>query len=304
MSRRAILPASSGQPFTMRLVIVSGLSGSGKSVALNMLEDLGWYCVDNIPAGLLNAFVSHSVQRPGSPYERSAVGLDARNEPDAIASVPHLVRDLRKSGISCEIIYLHADESMLLRRYGETRLRHPLARVGVDLHDAIAEELRLLEPITYSADLVIDTSRTSVHELREIIRNRVEKRRSGRLSIQFESFGFKHGIPTSADFVFDARTLPNPYWMPALQSLTGRDQPVIDFLDREPAVQALLADITAFIERRIPLYLENNRGYLTVAVGCTGGQHRSVFLVERLTTYFMARYPDVVARHDSLRSSA
>ena len=288
----------------MHLVIVSGLSGSGKSVALNMLEDLGWYCIDNIPAGLLNAFNSHSVRLKSRIYERSAVGLDARNEPDEIASVPQIVRELRKSGIGCEIIYLHADENMLLRRYGETRRRHPLAREGLDLKGAMAEEMRLIEPITYSADLVIDTTHTSVHELREMIRARVEKRRSGRLSIMFESFGYKYGIPGGADFVFDARTLPNPYWDPALQPLSGKDAPVIAFLETQPAVQALLTDIIGFLERRIPLYQENNRGYLTVAIGCTGGQHRSVFLVERLAQHFASRYPDVVARHGSLRSSA
>ncbi len=288
----------------MRLVIVSGLSGSGKSVALNMLEDLGWYCIDNIPAGLLNAFVSHAVRRPDPIYERSAVGLDARNEPDEIAGIPQTVRELRRSGIECEIIYLHADEGMLLRRYGETRRRHPLVRDGVDLKGAIAAELKLLEPITNSADLVVDTTRTSVHELRELMRARVEQRRSRRLSIMFQSFGFKNGIPSGADFVFDARTLPNPYWVPELQPLNGRDAAVIQFLEAEPAVKALLEDIIAFIERRIPLYVENNRGYLTVAVGCTGGQHRSVYLVERLAAYFAARYPSVVARHDSLPTKA
>jgi RNase adapter protein RapZ len=288
----------------VRLLIVTGLSGSGKSVALNMLEDLGWYCIDNIPAGLLNAFISHTVRRPNRAYDRTAVGLDARNEPDEIASVPQLVGELRKSGIGCEIIYLHAGEAMLLRRYGETRRRHPLVREGVDLRAAIADELRLLEPMTYSADLVIDTSRTSVHELRELIRARVEQRRAGRLSIMFESFGFKHGIPSGADFVFDARTLPNPYWEPTLQPLSGRDPAVIAFLEAQPAVRELLDDVVGFLERRIPLYLENNRGYLTVAVGCTGGQHRSVYLVERLAAHFAARYPDVVARHGSLRTSA
>ncbi len=284
----------------MRLVIVSGLSGSGKSVALNMLEDLGWYCIDNIPAGLLNAFISHAVRSQDPIYERSAVGLDARNEADEIAGIPQTVRELRKSGIECEIVYLHADEAMLLRRYGETRRRHPLAREGIDLKGAIAAELKLLEPITYSADLVVDTSRTSVHELREMVRARVEQRRGRTLSMMFQSFGFKNGIPSGADFVFDSRTLPNPYWVPELQPLDGRDPAVIEFLEREPAVRDLLDDIIGFIERRIPLYLEHNRAYLSVAVGCTGGQHRSVYLVEKLVAHFGARYPGVVARHDAL----
>lgn len=288
----------------MRLVIVSGLSGSGKSVALNMLEDIGWYCVDNIPAGLLNAFISHTVRSGNQSYQRAAVGIDARNEASEILGVPQQVRELRRSGIPCEIIYLHADESVLLRRYAETRRRHPLAREGADLRAAIAEERRLLEPITYSADLVIDSSRLSVHELRELIRVRVEQRREGRLSIMFESFGFKHGIPSDADFVFDARTLPNPYWEPALQQLTGRDRPVIDFLEAHPAVAELYQDIVAFLAKRIPVYMSNNRGYLTVAIGCTGGQHRSVYLVDRLAAHFASLYPHVIARHGALGDRA
>lgn len=288
----------------MRLVIVSGLSGSGKSVALNMLEDMGWYCVDNIPAGLLNAFISHTLRSQNDAYQRAAVGIDARNEASEILGVPQQVMDLRRSGIPCEIIYLHADEPVLLRRYAETRRRHPLARDGADLRAAIAEERRLLEPITYSADLVIDSSRLSVHELRELIRVRVEQRREGRLSIMFESFGFKHGIPSDADFVFDARTLPNPYWEPALQPLTGRDRPVIEFLEAHPAVIELYDDIVAFLEKRIPVYTSNNRGYLTVAIGCTGGQHRSVYLVDRLAAHFASRYPQVIARHGALGERA
>ena len=288
----------------MRLVIVSGMSGSGKSVALNMLEDLGWFCTDNIPAGLLNAFIAHAVQRPKSVYDKSALGLDARNDPGDITTVPELVMSLRKSGIACEIIYLYADEAVLLKRYGETRRRHPLVRDGLDLKSAIAEELRLLEPITYTADLVIDTTRMSIHELRDMIRARVEPRSQGRLSIMFESFGFKHGIPGGADFVFDARTLPNPYWLPALQTLNGRDAPVVEFLESAPEVRQLLDDIVAFLERRIPLYLKHNRAYLSVAIGCTGGQHRSVYLADKLAKHFAAHYPGVVARHASLSNSA
>lgn len=288
----------------MRLVIVSGLSGSGKSVALNMLEDLGWFCTDNIPAGLINAFISHAVQRPKGPYDKSALGLDARNDPGDVATLPDLVQQLRRSGIACETIYLYADEAALLKRYGETRRRHPLVRDGVDLKAAIDAELRLLEPITYTADLVIDTTRMSVHELRDMIRARVEPRTENRLSIMFESFGFKHGIPGGADFVFDARTLPNPYWNPVLQPLTGRDPAVIEFLDGEPEVTRLYEDIVGFIERRIPLYAKHNRAYLTVAIGCTGGQHRSVYLAERLARHFGASHPSVVARHTSLQSNA
>ena len=284
----------------MRVIIVSGLSGSGKSVALRMLEDLGWYCIDNIPAGLLNDFISHTVRSAEDIYSRTAIGLDARNRPAELASIPNIVRDLRKSGIACDVIYLHADEYILLRRYGETRRRHPLTRDGVDLREAISEERRLLEPLSYAADLVIDTSRTSVHELREIIRARVEQRQDGEISMMFESFGFKHGMPGDADFVFDARTLPNPYWDPALQPLSGLDEHVVAYLDSHASVHRYLADIISFLEGRIPEYQRNNRSYLTVAIGCTGGQHRSVYLVEKLAAHFAVNHPKVIARHTSL----
>ena len=284
----------------MRVIIVSGLSGSGKSVALRMLEDLGWYCIDNIPAGLLNDFISHTVRTAEDIYARTAIGLDARNRPAELARIPHLVRDLRKSGIACEVIYLHADEQMILRRYGETRRRHPLSGGGIDLRAAIAQERQLLEPLVYSADLVVDTTRTSVHELRELIRARVEQRRDREISIMFESFGFRHGIPSDADFVFDVRTLPNPYWDPVLQPLSGLDAAVIAFLGAQEPVREYLDDIVGFLERRIPDYQRNNRGYLTVAIGCTGGQHRSVYLVERLSAHFTAQGRTVITRHTSL----
>jgi len=287
-----------------RLVVVSGLSGSGKSVALNMLEDLGWYCIDNIPAGLVQALVSHSLRSDESMYRRLAVGLDARNRPDDLSSIPALVADLRRSGLRCEVLYLHAEDEVILRRYGETRRRHPLAGAGVSLADAIAEERRLLHPLIDSADLVIDTSRMSVHELRDIVSRRIEPQAPERLSILFESFGFKHGTPGDADFVFDARTLPNPYWEPALQPLTGLDAKVVAFLEASPKVGRLFDDLVRFIEGRLPEYEAANRGYLTVAIGCTGGQHRSVYLVERLAKHFRAKYPQLLVRHNALPQRA
>jgi len=284
----------------IRLVVVSGLSGSGKSVALNMLEDLGWYCIDNIPAGLVQALVSHSLRTEEPIYRRLAVGLDARNRPDDLASIPALVADLRRSGLRCEVVYLHAEDEVLLRRYAETRRRHPLAGADKSLADAIAEERRLLHPLIDSADLVIDTSRMSVHELRDLVAKRVEPQAPGRLSILFESFGFKHGMPGDADFVFDTRTLPNPYWEPALQPLTGRDSRVIAFLESSPRVERMVVDLIHFLESRLPEYEEAHRGYLTVAIGCTGGQHRSVYLVERLAAHFRQKYPQLLVRHNAL----
>ena len=284
----------------MRLVVVSGLSGSGKSVALNMLEDLGWFCIDNIPAALLQGLVSHTLKDEEPMYRRLAVGLDARNRPGDLDAVPQLIGDLRRSGIRCEEIYLHAEDEALLRRFAETRRRHPLAGSGVSLAEAIAAERRLLQPLADAADLVVDTSAMSVHRLREIVRQRIEERRASRLSILFESFGYKSGIPGDADFVFDTRTLPNPYWEPALKPLTGKDAAVRDFLESNPDVTRLYEDIVRFIEARIPEYERNNRGYLTIAIGCTGGQHRSVYLAERLAAHFSTRYPQVLVRHTSL----
>lgn len=285
----------------MRIIVVSGLSGSGKSVALHMLEDLGFYCIDNIPAALLKPFISHTVRAAEPTYERTAVGLDARNTPAEIAIVPRLIDELRRSGIACEVLFLVASEEELLRRFAETRRKHPMSRENnVDLREAMARERELLEPILYAADLVIDTSRMGVHELREVVHQRVEKRAAGRLSITFQSFGFKHGLPGDADFVFDARSLPNPYWEPSLRHLTGRDPEVVRFLEAQPGVATLIDDIDRFIEARVPEYHASNRGYLTVAVGCTGGQHRSVYIVERLAERFAARHPNVTARHSAL----
>ena len=284
----------------MRIIILSGLSGSGKSVALHMLEDLGFYCIDNIPAALLKPFISYTVRSPEPTYERTAIGLDARNTAAEIATVPQLIDELRRSGIQCEVIFLVTSDEELLRRFAETRRKHPMSGHNVDLRDAMALERQLLEPIVYAADLVIDTSKMGVHALREIIHERVEQRSVGRLSITFESFGFKHGIPGDADFVFDARSLPNPYWEPSLRNLTGRDPEVIRFLEAQTTVGTLIADIAQFMSARIPEYQASNRGYLTVAVGCTGGQHRSVYIVDRLAETFGSRFSNVSARHSSL----
>jgi len=284
----------------MQLIILSGLSGAGKSVALHMLEDLGYYCIDNIPAALLKAFISHTLRSGEKVYERTAIGLDARNTDAEIASVPTLVDELRRSGIECEILFLVAAEEELLRRFAETRRAHPLSRQGESLREAIASERRLLDPIANHADQVIDTSRLGVHDLRDLINRRADPRERGRLSLLFESFGFKYGIPGDADFVFDARSLPNPYWDKSLRPLNGRDPPVIRFLEQQPGVRRYIEDVAAFLEARIPVYRESARRYLTVAVGCTGGQHRSVYITERLAERFARSLPEVSVRHAAL----
>ena len=284
----------------MRLIILSGLSGAGKSVALHMLEDLGYYCIDNIPAALLKAFISHTVRSSEKVYERTAIGLDARNTDAEIALVPTLVDELRRSGIDCEILFLVAAEEELLRRFAESRRAHPLSRQGESLREAIATERRLLEPIVNYADQVIDTSRLGVHDLRDLIYRRVDARVGERLSLLFESFGFKYGIPGDADFVFDARSLPNPYWEKALRPLNGRDAAVMRFLEQQPGVAEFIADVATFLDARLGAYRDSARRYLTVAVGCTGGQHRSVYIAERLAERFARTLPEVSVRHAAL----
>jgi UPF0042 nucleotide-binding protein len=284
----------------MRLVIVSGLSGSGKSVALHELEDIDFYCVDNIPAALLKPFIAHTIRGTDEVYRRTAVGLDARNRPNEIDTIPALVGELKRSGIACEVLFLHASDEVLLKRYAETRRKHPLVREEVSLREAIDTERKLLEPITSAADLVIDTSSMTVHTLRERIRERVARESAARVSLMFESFGYKHGIPGDADFVFDVRSLPNPYWDHSLRHLTGRDAQVIAYLAAFQSVRAMIDSIAEFLGPRIAEFEEANRSYLTIAIGCTGGQHRSVYIAEQLAAHFRRKFPQVLTRHDSL----
>lgn len=286
----------------MRLVIVSGLSGSGKSVALAMLEDLDYYCVDNIPAGLLPGFIAYTVRTSEPAYRLTAVGVDARNRPEDLADVPRLVAELRRSGIGCDVLFLRAGNDVLLKRFSETRRRHPLSRQGLGLQEALEQEDRLLAPVATAADLTIDTSQLSVHDLREMIRERVVERPVTGPSLLFESFAYRHGVPDDADFVFDARALPNPFWEPALRDLTGRDATVARYLDNKEEAAAFLTDITAFLERWLPSLVRSNRSYLTVAVGCTGGQHRSVYLAEKLAAHFNASFGQALVRHRDLAS--
>lgn len=284
----------------LRLIIVSGLSGSGKSVALHVLEDLGYYCIDNIPAALLKSAVHevHSGENPAA--ERLAVGVDARNRPQDLEALPGLIADLREQGVHTEIVFLHASDEVLLQRYSESRRRHPLATHGAELRIAIEAEREILARINDAADLIIDTSRTSIYELADVIRQRVDSRKSESLSVLIESFGFKHRIPADADFVFDTRCLPNPYWSAALRGLTGLDQEVIEFLDAEDDFNAMYEDIVAFLDRWIPRFEDAHRGYLTIAIGCTGGQHRSVHMAEKIATELRKKHEPVLTRHNNI----
>ncbi len=283
----------------MRLIIVSGLSGSGKSVALNVLEDLGYFCIDNIPVALVHSFVEEILPRQDPAYDFVALGLDARNVPDLV-QLPQLIRELRSSGIACELIFLQADDDILLSRFSETRRKHPLTGRQLGLVEAIAAEKDLLSPIVDMADLIIDTSETNVYGLRDQIRERVGGREADSLSILVESFGYKHGLPAEADFVFDVRCLPNPYWEPSLRHLCGKDAPVKDFLKASPAVNDMIKDIVGFLGRWIPHYQNFQRPYLTIAIGCTGGQHRSVYIAEEVAATLTEKHGPVHVQHQEL----
>lgn len=284
----------------LRLIIVSGLSGSGKSVALHVLEDLGYYCIDNLPAGLLIAAVDEVRQTSANLSNLLAVGVDARNQAGGLKVLPDLLQQLREQGVSTDIIFLHANDEILLQRYSESRRRHPLAEQGKQLRAAIEAERAILNEVQLNADLIIDTSQSSIYELADVIRSRVARRETDTLSVLVESFGFKFGIPTDADFVFDLRSLPNPYWTIELRGLTGLDQEVQDFLDSQEMFTAMYEDISAFLDRWVPHYRDANRGYLTVAIGCTGGQHRSVHMTEKLATELRKHHDPVLTRHNGL----
>ncbi|MFQ6004740.1 MAG: RNase adapter RapZ [Woeseia sp.] len=287
----------------MRLIIVSGLSGSGKSVALHVLEDLGYYCIDNLPAALLKSLFDE-VTRPGEQATRRvAVGVDARNRLRDLESLPEFIDELRKVDVQTEVLFLQADDQILLKRYSETRRKHPLADRGTELRAAIATERELLGPVINSADLVIDTSRTSVYELADVIRERVDRRKASMLSVLIESFGYKHGIPADADFVFDLRCLPNPYWTSELRALTGKDDSVKKFLDRQLRFQQMYEDILVFLRRWIPEYVSYDRAYLTIALGCTGGQHRSVYMADKLAAALRKNHDPVLTRHSEISAS-
>lgn len=284
----------------MRLIIVSGLSGSGKSVALRLLEDLDFYCVDNIPVRLLRAFVTEMANRQDYTFDNIGIGLDVRSQHSDMAEIPELIKDLIRSGTIIETIFLQSDTSVILKRFRETRRKHPLTDQNTSLEEAIAKERELLGPLYNSADLIIDTSSTNIYELREQIRDRVAERDSASVSIQIESFGYKHGLPPNADFVFDVRCLPNPYWHPELQVLNGRDQPVMDFLADQPLVQNMIEDLSGFLEAWIPRYENFQRAYLTIAIGCTGGQHRSVYIAESIARRLKAKHGKIRVRHNEL----
>jgi UPF0042 nucleotide-binding protein len=264
-----------------------------------VLEDLRYFCIDNLPVGLLASFASQMVSQPGVFYKNAAVGIDARNRIEDLKRFPSILSGLREGGLKCEVVFMEATDEILIKRFSETRRKHPLTNDGTALSEAITQERKLLEAISTQADLYLDTSHTNLHQLRDLIRNRVAHKDQQTISIQFQSFGFKHGIPVDADLVFDVRCLPNPYWETQLREFTGLDQPVIDFLDAAPLVKEMFDDLKSYLANWIPRFKEADRTYLTIAIGCTGGQHRSVYLVNKLAKYF-AKSGDVIARHREL----
>ncbi len=284
----------------MRLIIVSGLSGSGKSVTLHALEDMGYYCVDNLPVSLLQTFAMQMMQPDGHGIENAAIGMDARNRPE---DLPHMLATccaLKAQDFPCEILFLQAQDAVLIQRFSETRRKHPLTRPDLPLAEAILSERRLLAPLAAHADLLIDTTRTNVHQLRQLVQDRMERRVGHQLVLLFESFGYKHGVPADADFVFDLRCLPNPHWEPALRALSGLDPGVVEFLHGQADVERMVEELTVFLESWIACFEAEHRSYLTVALGCTGGQHRSVYISERLAQHFRTERDSVLVRHRDL----
>jgi RNase adapter protein RapZ len=282
----------------MQLIIVTGLSGSGKSIVLKALEDSGYYCIDNLPATLLPQISQHLDTKDAdtAPQDRVAISIDTRSA--ALETLPDNIAQLKTQGIAVQVIFLESNVETLVKRFSETRRRHPLSDEETTLAESIQHERDLLAQL---ADLGhrIDTSDLSANTLRSWVKDFIAQEKSG-LTLLFVSFGFKHGIPLDADIVFDVRSLPNPHYDPKLKPLTGKDKAVKKFLDDQQGAQAMYEDIRGFIERWLPSFIQDNRSYLTVAIGCTGGQHRSVYFAEKLGQYFHNEQQKVLVRHREL----
>ncbi|MEO6689524.1 MAG: RNase adapter RapZ [Dokdonella sp.] len=279
-----------------QLIIVSGLSGSGKTVALRTLEDLGYYCVDNLPAALMPAFVQAISQGNASLQHKLAVGVDVRNRAENLNRLPQILAELARADIGYRLVFLDTRDEVLIKRYSETRRRHPLSVGGVALAEAIAEERSLLKPMIAIADRVVDTSDLNVHQLRRLVITEMGLT-AGAMTLLFESFAYRRGVPADADFVFDARCLPNPHWDAKLRPLSGKDIPVRDWLEAKPEVAQFGGDLTRFLETWLPRFELDGRSYVTICIGCTGGRHRSVYLSERLAEHFRQHYAQVLTYH-------
>ena len=282
----------------MRLLIISGRSGSGKSTALHVLEDIGFTCIDNLPASLLAELCERNVSFDDRNY---AISIDARNTESDLELLPNLMQQRAIAAVDCKVIYLDADDDILIKRFSETRRKHPLTDEQTDLRDAITKERELLKPIIDVATLTIDTSDLGFHDLRALIKSHLGDTANPGIALLLQSFGFKYGIPKDADMIFDVRCLPNPHWEPNLRTLTGNDQPVIDFLDEKPVVHSMYEDISHYCRKWLPCFEADNRSYFTIAIGCTGGRHRSVYFCNKLTQDMAKLLPNVQHRHRELK---
>ncbi len=286
----------------MRLIILSGLSGAGKSVGLRLFEDIGYYCIDNMPLALLPSYVKEAIESGHAAFAQTAISVDARTA--AADMLPAKLAELEALDVDYEIVFLIADRDVLLRRYSETRRKHPLTNDEHPLEEAIALEAELLEPIASRAQFTLDTTDMSAYDLRESLREYVAKADSGGMTLLFESFGFKHGSLRNADFIFDVRCLPNPFWEHDLREYSGLDQPVMNYLGKHNSVRAMIADISTFLQNWLAKFEASDRSYITVAIGCTGGQHRSTFVAERLAERFANSPWNVQVRHRELARKA
>lgn len=283
----------------MSFFIVSGLSGSGKSLALQALEDLGFYCIDNLPAALLPHFAQMLAGPHAEEFKNVAVGLDVRNR-YFLEHAPESLRQLEKQGLKYRIIFLEADEPALVTRFKETRRKHPLTDDSTSLAEAIRLEKTLLAPLSFRAAKRFDTTKTSPHELRSLLRDFARGEDTQGMTLLFESFGYKHGTPLDADYVFDVRCLPNPHWVGELRPYNGMEAPVIKYLEGFPEVEQMYEQIKTFLATWLPSFEKKNRSYMTIAVGCTGGQHRSVYLAQKLAQHFSNTGVKAQIRHREL----
>jgi UPF0042 nucleotide-binding protein len=292
---------ATAEPTAATLIIVSGLSGSGKTVALKTFEDLDYYCSDNLPINLLPDFVrsllaGHDADAP----RRLAVGIDVRGQSD-LSQLSHWREDAQAAGLDAQLLFFDATDEALLKRYADTRRRHPLSQLGLSLPEAIARERELTAPLRRAADAVIDTTTLNVHQLRRKVVTEFALNHGNKLSLLFESFAYKRGVPAEADFVFDARVLPNPHWNPELRPMSGREAPVREYLDTQPDVQKYVDQLIGFLDTWLPRLGNDTRSYVTVAFGCTGGKHRSVYLAERLARHARDQgWPEVATFHREL----
>ncbi len=280
----------------MKLIIVSGRSGSGKSICLHVLEDLDYYCIDNLPLVLLSSCVAELQGR----YQDIAVSIDARNASAHLDNFEQTILELKKSEVTVEIIFLDADNQTLLQRYSQTHRKHPLTKNNLSLIEALDQEREFLRPITMASDQTINTTHMNLHQLRTLLYERLKSRTEQHISLFFTSFGYKFGLPSDVDFIFDVRCLANPHWIPNLSKFSGKDIEVESFLQSQPKTKLLLRDLIAFLEQWLPHYEISNRRYISIGIGCTGGQHRSVYITEKLFEHFSIHYENIQIRHREL----